>query len=87
MASSFSDADLAHAAALFAALVFTVPRGEIERRADVFADTWYAALLTGFALGVKVSAAPAALDHSRDHGAARACRRPSGASSGDGPCS
>jgi len=61
MASSFSDADLAHAAALFAALVFAVPRGEIERRADVFADTWYAALLTGFALGVKVSAMPAGL--------------------------
>jgi hypothetical protein len=61
MASSFSDADLAHAAALFAALVFAVPRGETESRADVIADTWYAALLTGFALGVKVSAAPAGL--------------------------
>jgi hypothetical protein len=61
MASSFSDADLAHATALFGALVFSVPRGETERRADVVADTWYAALLTGFALGVKVSAAPAAL--------------------------
>src|SRR5262249_48330444 len=28
---------------------------------DVVADTWYAALLTGVALGVKVNAAPAAL--------------------------
>jgi len=61
MASSFSDADLAHATALFAALVFAVPRGETEHRTDIVADTWYAALLTGFALGVKVSAAPAAL--------------------------
>ena len=51
MASSFSDADLAQAAALFAALVFAVPRGDDRERADVVADTWYAALLTGFALG------------------------------------
>ncbi|HKC40011.1 MAG TPA: hypothetical protein VKC15_10755, partial [Gemmatimonadales bacterium] len=61
MASSFSDADLANAAALFAALVFAVPRDGTEGRPDVVADTWYAALLTGVALGVKVSAAPAAL--------------------------
>jgi hypothetical protein len=61
MASSFSDADLANATALFAALVFAVPRDGTEGRADVVADTWYAALLTGVALGVKVSAAPAAL--------------------------
>jgi hypothetical protein len=61
MASSFSDADLAHATALFAALVFAMPRDETERRTDVVADTWYAALLTGLALGVKVSATPAAL--------------------------
>src|SRR5262245_9678348 len=61
MASSFSDADLAQATSLFAALVFAVPRGETERHTEVVADTWYAALLTGFALGVKVSAGPAAL--------------------------
>src|SRR5207247_1302818 len=61
MASSFSDADLANATALFAALVFAVPRDGTEGRADVVADTWYAALLTGVALGVKASAAPAAL--------------------------
>jgi len=61
MASSFSDADLGQAAALFAALVFAVPRDETERRMDVVTDALYAALLTGFALGVKVSAAPAAL--------------------------
>jgi hypothetical protein len=61
MASSFSDADLAHATALFAALVFAVPRGGTERRTAVVADAWYAALLTGLALGVKVSAAPAAM--------------------------
>src|SRR5262249_3875004 len=61
MASSFSDADLATAAALFAALVFAVPRDGTEARGDVVADTWYAALRTGVALGVKVNAAPAAL--------------------------
>ena len=61
MASSFSDADLANATALFAALVFAVPRDDSEGRGDVVADTWYAALLTGVALGVKASAAPAAL--------------------------
>jgi hypothetical protein len=61
MASSFSDADLAQATALFAALVFAVPRADTEERADVVDDTWYAALLTGFAIGVKASAAPAAL--------------------------
>jgi len=61
MAASFSDADLAHAAALFAALALSVPRGDVEDPRAVTADAWYAALLTGFALGVKVSAAPAAL--------------------------
>jgi hypothetical protein len=61
MAASFSDADLAQAAALFAALALSIPRGDTEDRRAVTADTWYAALLTGFALGVKVSAAPAAL--------------------------
>lgn len=61
MASSFSDADLAPAAALFAAFVFAVPRGADERPADVPVDAWYAALLTGIAVGVKVSAAPTAL--------------------------
>jgi hypothetical protein len=58
MASSFSDADLAHAAALFAAFVLAIPRGAAERPRDVGVDTWYAALLTGIAVGVKVSAAP-----------------------------
>jgi hypothetical protein len=73
MASSFSDADLAHAAALFAALVFAMPRGVEDRDVDalpdherapgsaVRADVWYAGLLTGIAIGVKVSAAPTAL--------------------------
>jgi hypothetical protein len=61
MASSFSDADLAVAAALFAALVFAIPRGDVEARADVMVDAGYAALLSGIALGVKVSAAPVAL--------------------------
>ncbi len=61
MASSFSDADLALAAALFAAFVFAVPRGEGERRADVAVDAAYAGLLSGLALGVKVSAAPVVL--------------------------
>jgi hypothetical protein len=61
MASSFSDADLAHAAALFAAFVFAVPRRDDEGRREVTVDTWYAGLLSGIALGVKVSAAPLAL--------------------------
>src|SRR5258706_857813 len=61
MASSFSDADLDLAAALFAAFVFAVPRSERERRADVAVDAVYAGLLSGLALGVKVSAAPVAL--------------------------
>jgi hypothetical protein len=61
MASSFSDADLAHAAALFAAFVFAVPRSDEETRRDVTVDTWCAGLLSGIALGVKVSAAPQAL--------------------------
>jgi hypothetical protein len=57
MASSFSDADLAQAAALFAAFVFAVPRPEIETERDVCRDAVYAGLLTGIALGIKVSAA------------------------------
>jgi hypothetical protein len=61
MASSFSDADLAQAAALFGAFAFAVPRSDGETRRDVTVDTCYAALLSGLALGVKVSAAPAAL--------------------------
>jgi hypothetical protein len=61
MASSFSDADLANAAALFAAFAFAVPRDEAETRRDVTVDAWYAGLLSGIALGVKVSAAPQAL--------------------------
>jgi hypothetical protein len=61
MASSFSDADLANAAALFAAFVFAVPRSDDETRREVAVDAWYAGLLSGFALGVKVSAAPQAM--------------------------
>jgi hypothetical protein len=61
MASSFSDADLALAAALFAAFVFALPRDVAERPRDVVVDAAYAAVLTGFALGVKVSAAIPAL--------------------------
>ena len=74
MASSFSDADLAQATALFAALVFAVPRADREERADVVDDTWYVALLTGFAIGVKMSAAPAAVIILAHDGAARARR-------------
>ncbi len=61
MASSFSDADLAMAAALFGSLVFAVPREMDEDTRDVRADAAYAGLLSGVALGVKVSAAPLAL--------------------------
>ena len=61
MASSFSDADLALAAALFGSLVFAVPGGPDEAARDVGADAAYAGLLSGIALGVKVSAAPLAL--------------------------
>jgi len=61
MASSFSDADLAHAASLFAALVFAIPRRDAESPHAVRVDTWYAGLLSGIALGVKVSAAFPAL--------------------------
>jgi hypothetical protein len=60
MASSVSDADLAQAAALFGALAFAVPRVR-EGGGDLRADAWYAGLLSGLALGVKVSAAPPAL--------------------------
>jgi hypothetical protein len=62
MASSFSDADLAQAAALLAGFAFAVPRGARgERLGDLRSDAAYAGLLTGFALGVKVSATPIAL--------------------------
>ena len=61
MASSFSDADLALAAALFGALVFAIPRSVDESARVIVADAWYAAPLTGLALGVKASAAPAAI--------------------------
>src|SRR5262245_47922810 len=61
MASSFSDADLAQASALFGALVLAVPRADAETARDVRSDAWYAGMLTGFALGVKISAAPLAL--------------------------
>ncbi len=61
MASSFSDADLAQAAALFAAFVFAVPRGDVEGGREVGADAVHAGLLSGVALGVKVSAATPAL--------------------------
>jgi hypothetical protein len=61
MASSFSDADLAQAATLFGALAFAVPRAAEETARDVRTDAWYAGLLSGLALGIKVSAAPLAL--------------------------
>ncbi len=61
MASSFSDADLALAAALFGALAFAIPRSADERARAIVIDAWYAAALTGLALGVKASAAPAAI--------------------------
>jgi hypothetical protein len=60
MASSFSDADLAQAAAVLGAFAFAVPR-EPDGPRELRADAWYAGALTGLALGVKVSAAPAAL--------------------------
>jgi hypothetical protein len=59
MASSFSDADLAHAAALFAAVVLATPRAHEEEPRELRVDAAYAALLVGIALGVKVSASPA----------------------------
>jgi hypothetical protein len=61
MASSFSDADLAQAAALFAAFVFAVPRRQDEGPRAIVLDAAYAGCLSGIALGVKVSAAPQAL--------------------------
>ncbi len=61
MAGSFSDADLAQAASLFGALVFAVPRGDAETARAVRVDGWYAGLLTGLALGVKISAAAPAV--------------------------
>jgi hypothetical protein len=61
MASSFSDADLAVAAALFGALAFSIPDGAADPGREAGIDAWYAALLTGLALGIKPSAAPAAV--------------------------
>ena len=61
MASSFSDADLALAAALFGALVFAIPRSADESARVIAIDACYAAPLTGLAIGVKASAAPAVI--------------------------
>ena len=61
MASSFSDADLAQAAVLFGAFAFAIPRPSADADAEIRADAWYAALLTGLVLAVKVNAAPVAL--------------------------
>ena len=62
MASSFSDADLAQATALLGGFAFAVPRAaRDESLRDLRTDAGYAGLLTGFALGVKVSAVPVAL--------------------------
>jgi hypothetical protein len=61
MASSFSDADLALAAGLFGALVFAIPQNVDESERVIAIDAWYAAALTGLAVGVKASAAPAAI--------------------------
>ena len=47
MASSFSDADLALAAALFGALAFAIPRSVDESARVIAIDAWYAASLTG----------------------------------------
>ena len=60
MASSFSDTDLAQAAALFGAFAFAIPR-DGERPRDASAEAWYAGLLTGIAIGIKISAAAPAL--------------------------
>src|SRR5262245_37572620 len=61
MASSFSDADLALAAALLGALAFAIPRSEDESARVIAIDAWYAAALTGLAIGVKASAIPVAI--------------------------
>jgi hypothetical protein len=61
MASSFSDADLALAAALFGALAFAIPRSVDESARVIAIDAWYAASLTGLAVGIKASAVPAAV--------------------------
>jgi hypothetical protein len=61
MASSFSDADLALAAALFGALAFAIPRSVDESARVIAIDAWYAASLTGLAVGVKASAVPTAI--------------------------
>src|SRR5213076_487804 len=72
MASSFSDADLAQAAALFAAFAFAVPRPPAGRDGDAdghreaaargdIVDACWAGLLSGIALGIKVSAVIPAL--------------------------
>jgi hypothetical protein len=61
MASSFSDSDLALAAALFGALAFAIPRSADEGARVIAIDAWYAASLTGLAIGVKASAVPAAI--------------------------
>jgi hypothetical protein len=60
MGSSFSDADLAQAAALLGTFAVAVPRATEDLR-DVRVDAWYAGLLSGIALGIKVSAVPPAL--------------------------
>src|SRR5262249_1375717 len=60
MASSFSDADLAMAAAVVAALAVSIPRDRDDRRC-YWPATAYAPLLSGIAIGIKVSAAVPAL--------------------------
>jgi hypothetical protein len=60
MGSSFSDADLAQAAALLGTFAVAVPRAT-DDLPDVRVDAWYAGLLSGVALGIKVSAMPTAL--------------------------
>jgi hypothetical protein len=61
MASSFSDADLALAAGLFGTLAFAIPPSVDESARVIAIDAWYAAALTGLAVGVKASAVPAAI--------------------------
>src|SRR5262245_55572046 len=57
MASSFSDADLAQAACLFAALAFAVPRGQTETAEDVRIDSGDTATLTWMRFGAEVRGA------------------------------
>ncbi len=71
MASSFSDADLALAAALFGGLVFAVPRAPDEAARDVAADAAYAGLLERHRPGDEGQRRPAGARHPEHGRAAR----------------